>query len=377
MIMLFIIWVLGIGNNAQRNTLTINSTDVPVIVGDKVIDRVLEISQKYDRVVMIAGSECLDKFGEYLPDLSGIRGELTKITLNFDENLKNIRNYQKIIRVMIERNIAYDSLLVAVGGPRVCDISGFIASTYRGGIDFVPVPTMPLAQVSNAVSGSNGINFSSFEDAMATRYAPKEINVDTYFTRNSDNDELKDAIADIVRYGLLSDHSLISLLNNHEDIKNLRESEGLVRLFSKSIQTRTEIAANRDSINRNSLVFGRVIGDTILHVSKNRAKYHEAIMAGMLVELFLAERSGISVREGRERAHSIMSRYGLRKASIKELGIDNMIKALNERYSLENRNLSFIVPEEIGQPVRFEMDLERLTSALRAFTEQYEFNPML
>lgn len=369
--------VLNIGGNAERNTLTINSSDVPVIVGDNVVDSLVEISQKYDRVVLIAGSDCILKFGEHLPDLSGIRGELTKITLNFDENLKNIRNYQKIIRVMIERNISSDSLLIGIGGPRLCDISGFIASTFRGGIDFVPVPTIPLAQVSNAVSGVNGINFSSFEDAMATRYAPKEVTIDTYFTRNAENDELRDGISDIMRYGLLGDHSLISLLNSHEDIKTLKESESLVRLLSKTVQSRTELSENNDRVHRNSLNFGRVIGDAILHASKYRVKYHEAVTTGMFVELFLAERSGITTKEARDKALAIIDRYGIKKAGIKELGIDNIIKALNERYNIENHNLEFAVPEEMGKPASFEMNQERLVSALRSFTEQYEFNPFV
>lgn len=373
----FVIRVLEIGSNAERNTITINSTDVPVIVGDKVVDRIVELSQRYDRVVLIAGSDCLERFGDYIPDLSGIRGEFTKITLNFDENLKNIRNYQKIIRVMIERNITSESLLIGIGGPRLCDISGFIASTYRGGIDYVPVPTMPLAQVSNAVSGVNGINFSSFEDAMATRYAPREINIDTHFTRNSENEDLRDAIADILRYGLLGDHSLISLLNAHEDIKQLKESDALIRLLSRTVMSRAVLAGNSDPLHRKSLTFGRVIGDAMMHVSKNRIRYHEAVVAGMLVELFLAERSGVSCRESREKILGVVDKYGIRKAIVKELGIESILKVLNERYNIENHNLSFVVPEEMNRPAVFEMSHERLTSALRAFTEQYEFNPLI
>lgn len=365
------------GSNAERNTLTINSSDVPVVVGDNVIERLLETTQKYDRVVLIAGSECFEKFGEHVPDLTGIRGEFTRITLNFDENLKNIRNYQKIIRVMIERNINSDSLLIGLGGPRLCDISGFIAATYRGGIDYIPVPTMPLAQISHAVSGISGINFSNFEDAMATRYAPREVDIDTYFTRNSDNDQLRDAISDMIRYGLLSDHSVLSMLHSHDDIKELKESDGLIRLLSKSVQARVELSENPDPLHRKSLGFGRIIGDSILHVTKGRAKYYEAITAGMLVELFLAERSGLSGKAAREKIVSIMDHYGLRKANVREIGIDNILKVLNEKYNIENHNLKFYVPEELGKPAVFEMSSERIMSALRAFTEQYEFNPVV
>lgn len=368
---------MKIVSNAERNTITINSSDVPVTVGDDVVERLTEISQKYDRVVLIAGSDCYEKFGSHIPDLSGIRGEFTKITLNFDENLKNIRNYQKIIRVMIERNITTDSLLIGIGGTRLCDISGFIASTYRGGIDYVPVPTHPLAQVSNAVSGSNGINFSSFEDAMATRYAPKEINIDTYFTRNSENSLFRDAITDILRYGILYDHSLISMLNSQDDIKMLKESEGLIRLISKAIQTRTELSENKDPVHRKSLNFGKIIGEAILHASKYRTSYHEAISAGMFVELFLAERSGIVSRDARDRAMSVMDRYGLKRATIRETGIDNIMKILNEKYNVEHHNLQFVVPEEVGRPALFEISHDRLFSTLRAFTEQYEFNPQI
>lgn len=375
--MLFIIRVLDIGNNAERNTVSINSSEVPVIVGDRIVERIVDISQKYDRVVLIAGSDCFDRFGEYIPDLSGIRGELTKITLNFDENLKNIRNYQKIIRVMIERNITSESLLIGIGGPRLCDIAGFVASTYRGGLDFVPVPTLPLAQVSNAVSGISGINFSSFEDAMATRFSPVEVDIDTYFTRKSENDELRDAIIDIARYGLLGDHSLISLLNSHEDIKALKESEGLIRLISRTVISRTGLSGNGDGNHKKALTFGRVIGDAMMHLSKNRLKYHEALITGMFVELFLAERSGLTTREARDKILGIVDRYGMKKASVKEIGMDNIIKILNERYNLEEHNLKFVVPEEAGSPSTFEISMDRLSSSLRAFTEQYEFNPLL
>ena len=365
------------GSNAERNTLTINSCDVPIVVGDNVVERLVETSQKYDRVVLIAGSECFEKFGEHVPDLTGIRGEFTKITLNFDENLKNIRNYQKIIRVMIERNINSDSLLIGLGGPRLCDISGFIAATYRGGIDYIPVPTLPLAQVSNAVSGMNGINFSNFEDAMATRYSPREIDIDTYFTRNSENEQFRDGLSEILRYGLLGDHSLLTMLHSHEDLKELKASDNLIRLLSRTAQTRVELSENTDLLRRKSLNFGKIIGDTIIHVTKGRAKYHEAITSGMLVELYLAERSGLSGREAREKILSVMDTYGIKKSNIREIGIDNIVKALNERYNIDNHNLSFVVPEELGKPAAFEMSSDRIISALRAFTEQYEFNPVV
>ncbi len=364
-------------SNAERNVITIKSSNVPVVVGDNVIERLVETSQKYDRVVLIAGSDCFDKFGEHVPDLSGIRGEFTKITLNFDDNLKNIRNYQKIIRVMIERNINSDSLVIGLGGTRLCDISGFIAATYRGGVDYVPVPTTPLAQVSHAVSGMNGINFSNFEDAMSTRYAPKEIDIDTYFTRNSDNDHIRNAITEVMRYGLLGDHSLLTMLHSHDDIKEFKESGSLIRLFSKTIQSRVELSENSDPLHRKSLNFGKTIGDTIMHVTKGRAKYSEAITAGMLVELFLAERSGFSGRNAREKIVSMMDQYGIKKSSIKEVGIDNLLKALNERYNIENHDLKFVVPEEPGKPALFEMSSDRIMSALRSFTEQYEFSPVV
>ena len=237
--------------------------------------------------------------------------------------------------------------------------------------------TMPLAQVSHAVSGLNGINFSNFEDAMATRYAPREIDIDTYFTRNSDNDQLRDAIAEITRYGLLGDHSLLTMLHSHDDIKELRGSDGLIRLLSKAVQSRVELSENSDPMHKRSLNFGKIMGDTIMHVTKGRAKYYEAITSGMLVELFLGERSGISGRGAREKIGSVMDQYGMKKANIREIGIDNILKSLNERYNIENHNLKFIVPEELGKPAAFEMSSDRITNALRAFTEQYEFNPVV
>ena len=346
-----------------------------MIIGENTADSILDAARQYDSVVMVIGSTAADQFASHIPDLEGIRGELTKITLNEGDNLKNVRNYQKIVKVLIDRSISQDSLIIAVGCGEVLDLSGFVAATYRGGMDYIPVPTTLLAQVSNSVSGLAGINFSSHDDVICSRATPSEVIEDSFFSKSGSNEEIKDGIAEMIRYGIVADHSIISMMQSLEDLHAFRQTDAMCRLISKSLRLRSEFFSSQRKNGRGLMNFGRTMGNILGEIFHDRAPYGSYMATGMFLELFLAERSGISVKEQRERITEPLEKFGIRRSLVREAGLENFVKKLNEHFPGESTSIKLQIPVEAGTGQEIEIGKDRMFSLLRSYTELYEFNP--
>ncbi|MEL0056148.1 MAG: 3-dehydroquinate synthase, partial [Methylophilaceae bacterium] len=71
-----------------------------------------------------------------------------------------------------------DSLLIALGGGVVGDITGYAAATYMRGIDFMQLPTTLLSQVDSSVGGKTGINHRLGKNMIGAFYQPKLVVID-------------------------------------------------------------------------------------------------------------------------------------------------------------------------------------------------------
>lgn len=346
-----------------------------MIIGENTTDSILDLAGKYDSVVFVAGNTAVEKYGMHIPDLESIRGELTKIILNEGDNLKNVRNYQKIVKVLIDRNISQDSLLVALGCGEVIDLAGFVVSTYMGGMDYIPIPTTLLAQVSNSVSGLAGINFSSHEDVICSRVTPREIIADSFYSKSLSNEDIRDGLTEMIRDGIIADHSIISMMQSLDDLRSFRESDAMCRLIGKSIKIRTEFSSRQNKSGERAMGFGRTFGSVLGEIFRDRVAYSQYMSTAMFLEFFLAERSGVSVREQREKMTIVLEKFGIKRANIKDAGLENILKKLGERFPGENASIKLRIPVEPGKGETIEIGKDRLFSLLRSYSELYEFTP--
>lgn len=366
---------MPIQSSSERSILNINNEEISSVVGEGVSKYILEEVDKYPDVVLMISKAVEEIYGDKLPKLNSIRGEVTKITLNDGEDLKNIRNYQKIIRILIERKVERDSLFIYIGGGTVGDLAGFVTSTYKRGADLIAVPTTLLAQVDSSIGGKTGINFSSVKNVIGTFYNPKIILSDTNFLRNSSPALLKDGVSEIIKYGVISDHTLLTLLGGHEDLKSLAESEKLIRIISKSIKIKADIV-DKDYFDRLGvravLNFGHTIGHAIEAATKNAISHGQAIATGMLVESFIAERMGIASPEVRKEIKQQMDRFSISQISLKEVGLDGIMKYMYNDKKVESGAVRLVVPEDLGKTTEIKIELRSFPEHIKTFINSYD-----
>ena len=206
------------------------------------------------------------------------------------EKSKSFENYRAIIEKLSETN---KKVIVALGGGVVGDLAGFVASTYKRGIDLIQIPTSLLAMVDSSIGGKNGINIGNKKNYLGTIYQPEKILIDTLFLETLPENEFKNSVAEIIKYGAVFDQTLLQRTQKKIKLSDI----DLEPIIAKCCEIKAKVVEKdeKDKSYRHTLNFGHTIGHA-LELLYNLS-HGEAISIGMLKELELGESEGMVKRD--------------------------------------------------------------------------------
>ena len=273
-----------------------NSKFTKIIIKNKYIDFYLTKLIKSKRKIY-----CLvDSKLKYITKKHMNKKNFIAIFVNCGENIKSINTYNQLSNKLLSENIDRESILVAIGGGTLGDLSGFIASTILRGIDFKLIPTTLLSQVDSSIGGKNGINSSFGKNLIGTFYHPSEVIIDINILKTLPKREIKSGYAEIIKHSLIKDLKFFNWLE-----KNFNELIKLnVRILEKAIlrslmiklwyvkKDQYEKLSNENS--RAMLNFGHTIGHSLETYYKYNSKLNhgEAISIGMITESIISNKLG-------------------------------------------------------------------------------------
>ena len=209
-----------------------------------------------------------------------------KIILKHGEQAKSVQNFQKIHNFLADNNFDRTDLIVAVGGGVVGDISGFVASSYLRGIQFIQIPTTLLAQVDSSVGGKTAINIVAGKNLVGAFYNPKGVIIDTTVLNSLPNREFKAGLAEVIKYAFIQNKSLFSLLKKYTKKILLKDQKIIEEIIFLSLQTKAMIVTKDEKENgiRAILNFGHTFGHAIeAHGKYKKILHGEAVAKGMKV----------------------------------------------------------------------------------------------
>jgi len=242
---------------------------------------------KYSSIFIIVDTHsnefCLPNF------LSNLATETTIEIVEFDsgESSKNIETCVEIWKVLTELGADRKSLIVNVGGGVVTDLGGFVASTFKRGIDFINVPTTLLAMVDASVGGKNGVDLGHLKNQIGVINVPKMVLIDTSYLETLPQNEMRSGLAEMLKHGLIYDkHYWEQFL----DLSSIDFAD-FDDLILKSIEIKNNIVLQDPTENgiRKALNFGHTLGHAIEGYfleseTKTTLLHGEAIAAGMILE---------------------------------------------------------------------------------------------
>jgi 3-dehydroquinate synthase len=203
---------------------------------------------------------------------------------------KNIDTVTYAWQKMQDLNITRDYILVNIGGGVLCDMGGFIGSTYNRGLTIINIPTTLLAMIDAGFGGKTGINFKTIKNFIGSFYEPAYTYFDTQFLTTLSARHITNGIAEIVKHAMISDIALWQEIVRQPN-QHFFYSDAVLK---KSIAIKTSFITNdfRDNGDRQALNFGHTIGHAIEAASAHTTTpllHGEAIILGMLAETYLSK----------------------------------------------------------------------------------------
>lgn len=195
------------------------------------------------------------------------------------EKSKSFEQYERIISVLQDNNITRDACIIALGGGVTGDLSGFIASTYLRGIDFIQIPTSLLAQIDSSVGGKVAINTNKSKNSVGSFYPPSLVLIDPLTLNTLSERHFNNGMAEMIKYGMIYSKDFFNkiLLENVKD--NLEDFIYESLLIKKHFVENDEF----DKGLRQILNFGHTYGHAYEAFYNFDKYFHgESISLGML-----------------------------------------------------------------------------------------------
>jgi 3-dehydroquinate synthase len=254
------------------------------------------------------------------------------------EQAKSFEQLKYVLDRFSQLSLDKKSMVLCIGGGSIGDLSGFAASIYLRGIDFINIPTTLLSQVDSAHGGKNGINFQNFKNQVGTIYEPKVIYIDTKFLKTLKRDQVVDGLGEIIKYGFIKDTSILSDLNNfHKNIQKIIKKS----IACKYFYTNKDL---HESSIRKILNIGHTFGHTI--ELKYALSHGKAVIIGMLKEFEFSEKIGLSEAGLKDKFIDTLNKLSIH-INVEEYHID--MKALTHDKKVSGSSIAFPFVKKPGQ----------------------------
>lgn len=277
--------------------------------------------------------------------------EIEIIELEAGELHKNIATCSEVWAALSELGADRKSILLNLGGGVISDLGGFVASTFKRGIDFITIPTTLLGMVDAAIGGKNGVDLDHLKNQIGLISEPKAVVIDSQFLTTLPAQEMRSGLAEMLKHGLIFD---AAYWNNFKSLTNLN-TEHLDDLIHRSIQIKNEIVVQDiNELNvRKTLNFGHTLGHAIesYFLSENSKKtllHGEAVAAGMILESYLSkEQNGLTQAEYHEIKYIINETF--ERISFSKEAIEMIIEFLQFDKKNAFGEIQFVLLKKIGQ----------------------------
>ena len=228
------------------------------------------------KLVIITDENVYQHYGAFFPDA-------LLITIKPGESSKTLNIASEIYGQLIANEIDRKSFILGVGGGIVCDLAGYIASTYLRGISFGFVSTTLLSQVDASIGGKNGVNYEGYKNMVGVIRQPEFVICDPDMLSTLSKEEYYMGFAEVIKYGAILNTNLFDLLEKDYKKALDGEEETLEEIISICVEEKCRIveADEKESGERKKLNFGHTFAHAF---EKNTGIPHgEAVSIGMVL----------------------------------------------------------------------------------------------
>lgn len=290
------------------------------------------------------------------------------------EEMKNIQTVTQLWEILTEMQADRKALIINLGGGVITDMGGFIASTYKRGIQFINVPTTLLSMCDASIGGKTGIDLMHYKNMVGTFSFPEKIFVYPSFLETLPYKELRSGFAEMLKHGLIADRLHWEKLIQIQKL----DVDGILPHIQTSMDIKQDVVEKdfHEKNVRKTLNFGHTIGHAVesLCLEKGNPVLHgEAVALGMICETHLSFLEGLLVQEDSEKIITNIQRYYsfIDLSDFKDEDIFGLL--MNDKKNTENK-INFSLLSGIGSCVfDHECKSENIQKSLDFYRELSKF----
>ena len=289
----------------------------------------------------------------YLQTLQGaLAGKYSQVhaeVLPDSEEYKTWQTLNLIFDALLKNGCDRKTMLFALGGGVVGDMTGFAAACYMRGVPFVQVPTTLLAQVDSSVGGKTGINHPMGKNMIGAFYQPQLVVCDLSTLDTLPQRELSAGLAEVIKYGPIADMAFMEWLEGAMDALLARDKTALAHAVRRCCEIKAWVVGQdeREAGLRAILNFGHTFGHAIEAGMGYGVWLHgEGVGAGMVMAADLSARLGLIDEATSQRIQALIARTGL-PVKGPALNADRYLELMQVDKKAEGGEIRFVVIDTI------------------------------
>jgi len=288
------------------------------------------------------------------------------ITIPDGEEYKNTASVEQILEQLFGSKLDRKSTLIALGGGVISDITGFCASIYERGIDFINIPTTLLAQVDASVGGKTGVNNRFGKNLIGSVYQPRAVYCESKFLSTLPAREFAAGVAEAVKMAVCFDVELFKFFETHD----LKSADEISYVIARCVEIKAGVVERdeRESGVRAVLNYGHTFAHAIEKITDYKKFLHgEAVAIGMVMANALARHLGKLNELEEERIRKVLQKFALPiKFHVEDADAFYELFFLDKKS--ENGKIKFILPDGIGKfYASKEITKDEVIAALKEF----------
>ena len=305
------------------------------------------------RILVVSNPDVADHYAaQCLSSLEAAGLKPVLLTIDAGEEQKTLDTLRIILDAAQHNGLERTSLMLALGGGVVGDMTGFAAACWLRGIRVIQVPTTLLAMVDASIGGKTGVNHPCGKNLIGAFHQPSLVMIDPLTLRTLPAREFRAGMAEVIKYGVIGDPELFERLEQAEDLSEpgRMKPELLQTILERSAQAKAAVVAadEREGGRRAILNYGHTFGHVVETLTGYGTWLHgEAVAIGMAAVGQLAVNKGLWTDSDQQRQLTLIQKAGLPTAW-PSLNIDKVLDTLRSDKKVRHGQLRFVLPDAIG-----------------------------
>jgi 3-dehydroquinate synthase len=353
---------MPITNNQQLRTNMKIRVDLPqnaydIAIAPNSLETIGEQLQPLNlgkKVLLISNPAIFKHYGERVQKaLEGVGFTVVTHLIPPGERYKTLKSIQKVYDTALQNRLERSSTFIALGGGVIGDMTGFAASSWLRGVNFVQVPTSLLAMVDAAIGGKTGVNHPQGKNLIGAFYQPKLVAIDPLVLKTLHPREFRAGMAEAIKYGVIWDGDLFDRLEAAKrlDSYHFTDKELLQIILQRSCQAKAEVVSQdeKEAGLRAILNYGHTIGHAVESLTGYRQINHgEAVGIGMVAAGSIALQLGLWSDRDADRQNALIEKTGLPTKIPADIPAEGILETLKSDKKVKDGKVRFILPDRIG-----------------------------